>query len=727
MGFISVAYPALLWGLCLVTVPVLVHWLLKPAPRRLRFPALGLMRGVFTTGQRANRLRNVLLMVLRALVLALVVLCLAGPTCIPTGAGVAANGPLACVAVLDDSLSSRYRPRYEQTDTHLDESRGAAVELAESVREWPPGSELAVVRARSGHESAALTGNPVEALSILRDRTRDVLHAQPLGRALETAGRLLRAARQPRRRVVVFTDGAASAWRDVQPGALAGIDNLDIRVVTPSVETRCDLAIIAATPPTHTWPASAAVPIHAVLRSVGLDSECWLVAREGTRVVARVGPLRVSADSQREVTVSLPPSSPGPHAVTLALEPEDLLAPDQERHVAWQSVPQPLVWLLAPRGARPETDLTLLLLSNLLAPELLSPEEQRVKLQRIDPIEIAACAQAWSAEGGASSKPREPTMIVALPGAGVASAPRDAVLRLIESGVVLVLVPSSGALRVDWPGLRSLLSESSPQVESLPAATAIRWAATAPGTTSTDDLDELTRCAVQRRVRLTGLLDGVRVEARYGDDVPAIVSRKLGRGRIVALTTSPDPAWSDLGVRAAGLLTWLHGLVEEALGPPTAVGQFTAGEVVQTPLPALPEAGLVRVALLGDSRREPIWVRLRGGRPRQPWPTEVPGVYTVRAAGGAARAQFVVNWPAEEFDLTPIRQPGLVRALGTERVRLEHKGMPNTEQEPSRLVRMLRFATPARMLGLALLVLFVTEMAVAARPSMPAATAEEAA
>ena len=716
IAFVSVAHPALLWGLSVVAVPVLIHWLLRPAPRRLRFPALGLMRGVLTTGRRASQLRNVLLMVLRTALLAVLVLCLATPTCAPRTAGVAGDMRTACVVVLDDSLSSRYRPRFEEADTQLDQSRAAAVEFVEVIRGWPVGSELAASRAGDIHESVTLAANPVTALGILRDRTRDAPHAQPLGRALDTAGRLLRAAQQPRRRLMIFTDGAASAWRDVRPATLAGIKDLEIHVVTPATTARSNLGISAATPPTHVWPASAAVPIRTTVRNVGVDGEYWLVAREGAQVVARIGPLRISADSQQEVVVALPPSSPGPHAITLALEPEDLLAADQQRHVAWQSAAQPLVWLLAPRHVERTADLTPLLLTNLLAPELLSGDEQRVQVRRLDSAEIANEVLAR-----ASETRQNPAVIIALPGAGVEAAAREAVVRMVERGAVLALLPNSGATRLDWPGLRSLLSESAPEVESLPAATAIRGNAPVVDGGPTGMGDELTRCAVQRRVRLAGLLDGVHVDARYLDDVPAIVSRRVGRGRVVALTTSPDPVWSDLGVRAAGLLTWLHALVDEALGSPTAVGQFTVGEEMQTAFPALPVAGLVQVARSGDAQSAPTWLRLADGRPRESWPTDKPGVYTIRVTGTEVRAQYVVNWPAEEFDLTPIQRAGLVRALGTERVTLERTGAPATTTSTGWFARVLRFADTGWTLGLVLLLLFVLEMGAAARPSRPVA------
>ncbi len=721
---LSLTQPWLLWGLLAAGLPVLIHLLLRPRPRRLRFPALALMRATLVSGQRASRLRNLLLLLLRMALLACAALLLAGPTCAPRAGDRAQSGPVACVIALDDSLSTQYRPRFDDQTTLLDQLRRQVVDTLEASAAWPAGSELAVVRAGGGNETAALTANRALLIRSAQTTAGEVSHARPLGPALADAARLLRSAPQPQRQLVVATDLTAAAWRDVRPAILAGIDELSVRVIGPPQEARTNLAVAAATLPPAVYPASASVPVRVLLRAAGAGGEGWLVARQNGNVLARVGPLALAADAAREVTLRLPPLPPGPHAATLAFEPDDALPFDQARYIVWQTGPQPEAWLLTTVGGGPARDLSILIYRNLLAPEALSPEQQRVALRIVRAEEVEGLLARPGGAAAAERVTHPPgevrsssiALLIVVPDVPLSAAAHEGLLRAVEGGGTLLLVPASRAAVADWPGLRSLLSEASPVEEEIAPPTMIRWEPGASSAAGDDGLDELTRCAVSRRIRLGGLLADARAVASYADGVPAIVARRLGRGRVLALTTSPDPQWSDLGVQAAGLLTWLHRLVDEALGPPTAVAQFTAGQSPLDPLPALPAGALVHVSVQGQTKREPTWVRLNRGVPQQPWPTDVAGLYTVRSGGGESTALYAVNWPAEESDLTPIDRDGLVRALGTEVVTLE-AGDQQGEQS-ARWPAWLRWLRdPGQTLGLMLLVLFVAEMAFAARRS----------
>jgi hypothetical protein len=703
----ALTHPALLWGSAATAIPVLIHLVMRPRPRRLRFPAVVLMRGVLLTGQRASRVRHLLLMLLRAALLACAAALLAGPT----WALLAAQNPgataTACVVILDDSLSMKYRPRFESPVTLLDGARTQALEFLDSSHGWPGTSQLAVLRASGPDEAAALTANRPALVAALRDPAADQPHAQPLGHALERAARLLRSADQPARSIVFFTDAAASAWRDVRPAMLAGLDNITIRVVGPPLDKIADLGLGVPVPPAHAWPESTPTPVRVAVRATGVDGECWLVARQGDNVLVRMGPLKVPADTTRDVALSLPALPAGPHVATLELEPQDSLAADQRAYVAWQTGPPPEVWLLAPSGGNADGDVSRLILRNLLAPELLSPAQQRISLRATDAAELTALL---------AREARRPALIVVLPDVDLPATLRSTLLQAIESGTTAVLVPASSSSDPDWPGLRALLSEAGPTVETLPTASAMRQEAAVTDAAPSDGLAELARCSVRRRVRLSGLLAGVQTSASYTDGAPAILSRRLGRGDVLLLTTSPDPQWSDLGVRAAGLLTWLHYLIGQSVGPPAGAAQFTAGQLARDSFAALPAAGLVQVR---QSEPEPhvTWTRLSNGAPQEPWPTATAGLYAVRAASGGETAEYAVNWPAEEFDLTPITRDGLVQVLGTERVTLERAGAADVRPVSGWRALVGRRLDPVALLGLLLLALFAIEVTVASRQS----------
>jgi hypothetical protein len=121
----------MLLGVVAAGMPFAIHLLLRPRPRRIRFPAVAFLHTRLASGRRAQRLRNLWLLLLRALVLFFVVLLLAGPTCVPRGETGASEDPIACVLVVDDSWSMLYQVTAEQT--LLDRACAAACEYIDTA------------------------------------------------------------------------------------------------------------------------------------------------------------------------------------------------------------------------------------------------------------------------------------------------------------------------------------------------------------------------------------------------------------------------------------------------------------------------------------------------------------------------------------------------------------------------------------------------------------------
>ncbi len=76
----SLINPAILWGLALVSIPVILHFLLRARPKKYLFPALRLIQARRTHNIRRLRLRHIWLLLLRMGVLALLVMAIARPT-----------------------------------------------------------------------------------------------------------------------------------------------------------------------------------------------------------------------------------------------------------------------------------------------------------------------------------------------------------------------------------------------------------------------------------------------------------------------------------------------------------------------------------------------------------------------------------------------------------------------------------------------------------------------
>jgi hypothetical protein len=76
----SLINPAILWGLALVSIPVILHFLLRSKPKKYLFPALRFIRVRRQNTMRRLRLKQIWLLLLRMAVLALLVAAIARPT-----------------------------------------------------------------------------------------------------------------------------------------------------------------------------------------------------------------------------------------------------------------------------------------------------------------------------------------------------------------------------------------------------------------------------------------------------------------------------------------------------------------------------------------------------------------------------------------------------------------------------------------------------------------------
>ena len=75
----SLLHPAILYGLGLAVIPVVLHFLLRAKPKKLRFPALRLIQARRKNNVRRLRLRHIWLLLLRVLVILFLVLAIARP------------------------------------------------------------------------------------------------------------------------------------------------------------------------------------------------------------------------------------------------------------------------------------------------------------------------------------------------------------------------------------------------------------------------------------------------------------------------------------------------------------------------------------------------------------------------------------------------------------------------------------------------------------------------
>ena len=223
--------PWMLWGLLAAAIPVAIHLINRQRAPIVRFAALEhLLMSDKRLAQRL-KLRQLLVLILRVGLIAVLALALAKPSLTETTAlPMTPSGPGAVTLIIDDSLSMNATS--PQGDSSLLELAVAKVE--EIVAQGGPETSFALVAA--GAPARVLTP------SVTFDRqafSRALASVAPSARSADMAGALREAERvlaetgQDERRIIIVGDHATHAWRDVnKPWALDApptVELIDVR------------------------------------------------------------------------------------------------------------------------------------------------------------------------------------------------------------------------------------------------------------------------------------------------------------------------------------------------------------------------------------------------------------------------------------------------------------------------------------------------------------------
>lgn len=206
--------PMMLAGMAAVGLPLFIHWLTRARPRRIAFPPFKFLVEACAGQQAVNRLRTIILLIIRCLLVAALVLLFARPFLKPTGAAANVQPARRVVLVLDASLSMR------AVQQGVPLFARAQAEAAEVLRALPSGSEAAVIL-------EGVTPRPLlPALSENIPALHDILvKNQPTFENGDPAAALTLAAKMLNGNgtIYVFSDFQKSNWEPVRelPGGLA--------------------------------------------------------------------------------------------------------------------------------------------------------------------------------------------------------------------------------------------------------------------------------------------------------------------------------------------------------------------------------------------------------------------------------------------------------------------------------------------------------------------------
>lgn len=534
--------PLFAFGALLAAVPVLIHLFGRDRAPHRRFPAARLL--VAAQRRRAPRARveQWILVSLRLAAILALVLALSRPIWErPAGLPQAAGLRQTAVIIVDDSLSMSRRQRRR---TLFEQARGRARDL---VRAFADGSEAAII-STTGHDPLPRLERDRAALLDALDHATPSLHAGSSTTALARAASLLGNAGSGIRRIYLVSDMGRHGFDPTQPRPSSADADIGVTVVpvgdgelpndavvdlqlSPTAERGARRLRVVAQVRSDDWAAHT--------RTVTLSVDGRPVARgvvelERGRTVAKHFTYELAADE-------------APRIVELLLEPDstDSLAADDRRGAALDEQAGRLLVVDGAPGSSRREDETFYVETALLAArgggsrmevireDALGRTElsgfSAILLCNPRPSETLNVLQPFVERGGglfiSVGDNLDPALSTQL--AGLLPSPIEGSRDLSGPGGV-----AGGALRLERPSaslLRKLpaLGDEHAQ-EAWRAARTYRVALVRP-LTSDDDTREIL--------------------ARFEDGTPALLERRVGKGRVIVLLTTVDRGWSDLAIQ----------------------------------------------------------------------------------------------------------------------------------------------------------------------------------
>lgn len=571
--------PAALAGLAAVSLPVIIHLLNKLRIREVRWAAMRFLQAAAKKNQRRVKMQDLILLILRCLVLALVVFAFARPTFEKIAKSTfTAGDPLTAMVLLDQSASMGVS---DGVETRFSASRTAALGFLEAL---PAGSAAGLLLVNEGYASPV--SRPSRDLSLVRrsvelakltDRGTDF---QPAIRAAVEALRNL----PGRREIHLFTDNQLVGWRALEPvrELLKTAPDIKLVVTAPGAAAARtgNLAITHLKLDTAIPVAGQPLRVLAEITNQG-DSPAdnirltLAVDDDAPSADAVVGQLAAGGTRYVPLLVRLPGT--GFHTLTAALPP-DHLAFDNRRTLALEIAPARDVLVVESRRGPAPWQGTGHFLATALAPvDEESAARHYLHVSRtvsadLDPSKLSGYAVVFLA----GADPVAPPVATAL-------------AEFVREGGGLVVMPGEATpadlfLDAPWPDLLPAVlhppsEPSSGAVEPGPYHHPLLtlWNDAASG--------NLAAVRFSKVYSLDPVKNpGVSTVLRLADATPVILEHTVGKGRVVLFAAPPAPAWTNLPLHPA-FVPLMHRLYAATARASSLKLNIAPGDTFQAPVP----------------------------------------------------------------------------------------------------------------------------------------------
>ncbi|HEY5793336.1 MAG TPA: BatA domain-containing protein, partial [Chthoniobacterales bacterium] len=547
MSFLN---PVVLFGLAAISVPVAIHLLNKFRVQRTRWAAMRFVQESLRRNRRQIQLEDLLLLLLRCLLVALLVFAFARPalkTLLAPAAG--GSGPAATAVVLDHSASMG---QSDGVETRFEQGKKAARQLLDQLE---PGSRAALFLA-SNH-SEALIAQPTTDFARFR-RSLELAplseDASDLSQSIRSAFNALAPLAGHRREVVVYTDSQTSAWNRIEEIRQIQREHPDIqlRPVILGAKGEENLAIVGLQAkggvPAIGQPSRFQIDV-ANFGAAPVEGARLTIASDGGAPADETLIPRIAPGQTQRAHLFVRFSTPGYHTVTAATSP-DRLPVDNQRTAAVQVVDRTRALLVENNPQSEPFEQDGYFLANALAP---------VAADRLDQYYLKVGATSFARLGSVDLSAND---LIFLCNPGPLSDETAARLeKYVQAGGSLVIFPGPKMDPAKWqatPALARLLPATLEPARDAGGATPLSWQTDNfehPVTAIWNDRSEGTLSSV-RFTRYFPLklkpaaekspAGKPEVIVRFANGEPSVVEAAYGQGNVVLFNSTVTPQWNNL-------------------------------------------------------------------------------------------------------------------------------------------------------------------------------------
>jgi hypothetical protein len=634
----------MLAGLSALAIPVIIHLLLKRKKKRLRFSTNQFFLKQDEQSSQKRKLRNWLLLSLRLLIFTLLVLAFARPFLPQSKAAGDARQRRQAIFVLDRSASMH------AIGTDGQRWAQAKDRVEKALSELKPDDRAALIGCSSQTEVLSGFAAPAVIGKLLGD-LQATYGTSNLGEGVQQAVKLLSLG-EPKviSSIYIVSDLQRSACQSLASAPVP--DQIEVKLFAVGDLFSPNLAISQL----QLESTGSAKPQLTASNFSDEDSPNVTLDLSIDGKAAFSRQINLSTGASTNLEISIPALKPGWHTVKASLQGKDSLEADDGRYSSL-FVPEPTqVLVVESRKTKRLFEEESFFISVALDPTKDSTNSLQAtyNVVKITPEEIV------SKLSGNQTQP--PCHLIILPGLKqVPAGSGQALTAYVQAGGGLALFVGDGISANRYNSeFRDLLPAQLGNVETAPDVGSA-WRIGEFDTNTTifaafrlPHSGDLRIPTFTTRFTLTGAAESSQ-PALFDDGMPLMVTRPLGRGRVVLVNTTADTAWNDWPKHKT-FVPWLHGLGRELApnaGPHPILGtnNFLAGDDLQIELGAT--AKKVQFKLQSPKGKEQLLAADDEGRVHDSSST-IPGIYSLLDPNGHEVRRLAVNVPAQESDLAAL-------------------------------------------------------------------------